>query len=128
MTKNPVVLVVDDEPHIVRVVTLKLSRAKLTVLTAHDGLSALDILRTQRVDLVITDHQMPDMTGLDLARRTSADQTPVIMLTARDFALSEENLSGTNIVCVMNKPFSPSELLSRVESTLGIAPTESTDR
>ena len=90
------VLVVDDEDHILRVVSYKLRGAGYTVLEANDGEEAWEILRGQSVDLVLTDQQMPFMTGLELVEtmrtRPETADVPVLMLTARGFRLDAEEL------------------------------------
>tara|TARA_B100000575_G_C22655300_1_gene401696 strand:+ start:137 stop:538 length:402 start_codon:yes stop_codon:yes gene_type:complete len=119
------VLVVDDEDHILRVVSFKLRGAGYTVLEANDGEEAWEILRSQPADLVITDQQMPFMTGLELveAMRTKVEtaQIPVLMLTARGFRLEEEELRRADVIAMMSKPFSPRLLLAQVFAAIGSA-------
>lgn len=116
-------LVVDDEQHIVHVVALKLRNAGLEVLTAADGEQAYEIASKTPPDIVITDLQMPYMNGLELCQKLRANpgtsHVPALMLTARGHALSKEDLASTNIAEVLAKPFSPREILSRVEAILG---------
>lgn len=116
---NPLILVVDDETHIVHVMSLKLAKAGYRVVTAEDGKEGLEVALEQRPDLVITDFQMPYKTGLDLCielkRHAATAATPALMLTARGFNLSPEQLEQTNIVGVLSKPFSPREILARVQ-------------
>jgi len=118
------ILVVDDEPHIVHVVTLKLRNAGHEVISASDGEEAFEVAREERPDLVITDFQMPYMTGLELCQALAADETtgtiPVIILTARGYALDEDDLAVGNIVDVVSKPFSPRAILGQVEASLGV--------
>lgn len=122
------VLVVDDEDHILRVVSYKLRGAGYTVLEANDGEEAWEILRSQPVDLVLTDQQMPFMTGLELveAMRTRPDtaNVPVLMLTARGFRLDAEELQRADVIAMIAKPFSPRLLLSQVRSAIGPASEE----
>ncbi|MEM7227687.1 MAG: response regulator, partial [Planctomycetota bacterium] len=88
------VLVVDDEAHILQVLSLKLRNADYTVLTATDGEEGLDIARRERPHLIITDYQMPYMTGLEMCKDLANDEAtaaiPVVMLTARGFALEDD--------------------------------------
>ncbi len=118
--EKPLVLVADDETHILHVVSLKLTRAGYDVITAEDGEEALELALEHLPDLLITDFQMPLMTGLELCiklREEPSTQTmPALMLTARGFGLEEEQLQQTNIVEVLSKPFSPRDVLSRVQS------------
>ncbi len=117
-----VALVVDDEQHIVHVVALKLRNAGLEVITASDGEQAYELASKSPPDIVITDLQMPYMNGLELCQKLrenpATSAVPALMLTARGHALSKEDLAGTNISEVLAKPFSPREILSRVEALL----------
>ena len=121
------ILVADDEEYIVRVVSFKLESAGYEVVEAIDGADAWSKVRAGDIDLVLTDHQMPLMTGLELAGRIAADPAtrhiPVIMLTARGFRLDAEEIVASRIVELIAKPFSPRGLLDRIRETL-----ESTER
>lgn len=116
------VLIADDETHIVQVLALKFRNAGLDVVEAHDGEEALDLVREVRPDVVITDLQMPFMTGEELARALSVDETtaniPILILTARGWSLDEGLEQLSNVVGVHSKPFSPRELLQVVESLI----------
>ena len=125
MSQQPdkkLILVVDDEAHILHVVSLKLRNAGFEVVTANDGEEALDLAMQVHPDLVITDFQMPFMSGLELCQRMKATQAtsdvPAIMLTARGFSLTEDDLARTNIAGVLSKPFSPREVLMRVQQLI----------
>lgn len=121
---KPLILVVDDEVHILHVVSLKLRNAGYEVITAEDGEEGLETALEQQPDLVITDFQMPYMTGLELCQKLKEDQRartiPALMLTARGFSLDGDDLERTNIVGVISKPFSPREVLMRVQDLVGI--------
>lgn len=121
--EKPLILVVDDETHILHVVSLKLANAGYDVITAEDGEEALGIAIERRPDLVITDYQMPFMTGLELCIQLKGHeltrQTPALMLTARGFSLDAEQLDQTNIAGVLSKPFSPREVLTEVQELIG---------
>lgn len=120
---QPLILVVDDESHILHVVSLKLQNAGYRVITAEDGEEGLATALERRPDLIITDYQMPFMTGLELSialkEHEVTGQTPVLMLTARGFSLAQEYLDRTNIAAVVSKPFSPREILGRVQELIG---------
>lgn len=122
MSGGAKILVVDDEAHIVQVVSLKLRNAGYEVMTAVDGEEAFEIARRALPDLVITDFQMPYMTGLELCKSLSEHeptrQIPVLMLTARGYALDERDLAIGNIRNVIAKPFSPRAVLAQVEEIL----------
>ncbi len=116
------ILVVDDEAHILHVLSLKLRNAGYEVITAVDGEDGYELAGQNVPDLVITDFQMPYMTGLELCRAlASAPQTshiPVLILTARGYALDDEDLKIGNIRGVLSKPFSPRAVLQLVKETL----------
>ncbi|HKQ50600.1 MAG TPA: response regulator [Phycisphaerae bacterium] len=120
------ILVCDDEPHIVHVVAAKLRNAGLEVITAGDGEEAFGLAKSQRPDLVITDYQMPILSGLELCAKLRSDpetrNIPAIMLTARGFSLADQELVHTNIRQVLVKPFSPREVLSTVRRILDATP------
>ena len=117
------ILLADDEPHITLVLARKLAASGYEVVCAEDGEEALDLARERVPALVVTDLQMPFMTGIELARRLKDDkptsQTPVIMLTARGYVLDPADLGATNIRYVMSKPFSAREIVEKVVELLG---------
>jgi len=119
------ILVVDDEAHITHVVSLKLTNAGFSVKTASDGEEALEMALGDPPALVVTDLQMPYMSGLELCiklkQHPTTAQIPALMLTARGFALAQSDLAQTNIRSVMAKPFSPKEVLKAVREALGMA-------
>ena len=117
------ILVADDEVHIVRAVSLKLSNAGYEVMTASDGQEALDAVADTVPDLIITDCQMPNVNGFELCRRLAESEAtrsiPVMMLTAKGFEFDEEEAKRElGIHAVISKPFSPRELLAMVDATL----------
>ena len=118
------ILAVDDEAHILHVVSLKLKNAGYSVLTANDAEEALELAAGTPVDLVITDFQMPGMSGLDLARSLHAEpgrrNLPVILLTAHGLALEQVELAHAGITACLFKPFSPRDLLAKVHQLLEI--------
>lgn len=113
------VLVVDDDPGIVKVVRAYLEQDGFRVLVAHDGKKAMQIARNERPDLVILDLMLPEMDGWDVCRalRKESD-VPVIMLTAR--VEESDKLIGLELGAddYVTKPFSPRELVARVRSVL----------
>jgi DNA-binding response OmpR family regulator len=113
------VLVVDDEPEIVRIVRDYLERAGFEVLTASDGEAAVAAARRQRPDLVILDLTLPSLDGLDVARALRRDgEVPIIMLTAR--TEESDRVAGLELGAddYVAKPFSPRELVARVRAVL----------
>lgn len=117
------ILVVDDEAHIVQVLSLKLRNAGHEVITAVDGEEGFELACKQKPDLIITDFQMPYMTGLELCKALAGDpataRIPVLMLTARGYALEPEDLALGNIRNVLSKPFSPRAIAEQIQRILG---------
>ena len=116
------VLVVDDEIHIIHVVAIKLRNNGYEVLSAENGADAFELALAEKPDIVVTDFQMPVMTGLELVEKLrQCEETkdiPVIMLTARGFAVEEEQKRDLQISEFLSKPFSPRELLRSIEDIL----------
>jgi two-component system alkaline phosphatase synthesis response regulator PhoP len=113
------VLVVDDEPQIVQLVRDYLEHGGFAVLSAGDGVTALELARTRSPDLVVLDLGLPGLDGLDVTRSLRRDRTvPIIMLTARDD--ESDKLVGLELGAddYVVKPFSPKELVARVRAVL----------
>ena len=119
---NKKALVVDDEIHIVQVVAIKLRNNGFDVTTAENGAVALDIAKQEKPDIIVTDFQMPVMTGLELVENLRKDpeteNIPVIMLTARGFAIEEDKRNELKISACLSKPFSPREVLQTIEDMI----------
>ena len=113
------VLVVDDEPEIVRILRDYLERAGFAVLTATDGEGALATARRERPDLVVLDLGLPGRDGLDVARVLRSErELPIIMLTARTD--EADRVAGLELGAddYVGKPFSPREVVARVRAVL----------
>ena len=115
-------LVVDDEFHIIQVVAIKLRNNGFEVITAENGRQGLELALSEKPDIIITDYQMPIMTGLEfienLRGKPEGQDVPVIMLTARDFSIEEETKSHLKISACLSKPFSQRELLENINEVL----------
>jgi len=116
---NEVILVVDDEPKIVKQARDYLARSGFRVFAAGDGKTALAQARHERPDLIVLDLNLPEMDGLDVCRalRRESD-VPIIMLTAR--VDETDRLIGLELGAddYITKPFSPRELVARVRAVL----------
>jgi len=113
------VLIVDDQPDIVRLVRDYLERAGFRVLTAGDGEQALQVARSSHPDLVILDLTLPRLDGLDVARALRRDgDGPIIMLTAR--TEESDRVAGLELGAddYVTKPFSAREMVARVRAVL----------
>ncbi len=128
---SPKILVIDDELGIVQVLAIKLRKAGFEVLTAMDGEEGADAARTHRPDIILTDHQMPYVTGTEMCRDllndTSTADIPVIILTARGHSLDDGDRSLANVRRVLSKPFSPREVLEIIEEILTGQTTSAVD-
>jgi two-component system alkaline phosphatase synthesis response regulator PhoP len=116
---NETILVVDDEPKIVKQARDYLEKGGYRVATAGDGETALAVARHERPDLIVLDLNLPGMDGLDVCRalRRTSD-VPIIMLTAR--VEETDRLIGLELGAddYITKPFSPRELVARVRAVL----------
>ncbi|MBN2503007.1 MAG: response regulator transcription factor [Anaerolineales bacterium] len=116
---NELILVVDDEPKIVKLARDYLEKAGFQVLTAGDGQTALAMARTEKPDLIVLDLMLPGMDGLDVCRaiRRESD-VPIVMLTAR--VEETDQVTGLELGAddYITKPFSPRALVARVRAVL----------
>ena len=113
------ILVVEDEPSIVEVVTAYLRRELFKVVTASDGEQALRMVAEHAPDLIVLDVMLPRLDGLEVCRRVRAtSNTPIIMLTARGDETDKLVGLGIGADDYMTKPFSPRELVARIKAVL----------
>ena len=116
------VLVVDDDPEILRLVKLSLETAGFAVIEAHDGQEALDAVTGEAPDIVVLDVMMPGLDGMEVCRRIRANyetrSMSVILLSAR--VTSTDKMAGFRAGAddYITKPFDPEELVERVRATL----------
>lgn len=118
------ILLCDDEIHILRAAEFKFKRAGYEVVLACDGQEGWERIQEQMPDIVVTDCQMPRLSGLGLAERIKDNPAtchlPVIMLSGKGFELSEQEIREKyGIRSLVGKPFSPRELFQIAESLLG---------
>ena len=127
MTESRVhhVLVADDEPHIGRIIKMKLEQGPFRVTLAYDGAEALEALeREPDVALVLLDLMMPRLSGLDVLARIRADERfrdlPCIILTAAGQEQQYREAMALGATEFMTKPFSPKRLYARTAQLAGI--------
>ena len=113
-------LVVDDEPNIVELLSASLRYAGFEVETAQTGAEALRVARSFRPDLLVLDVMMPDMDGFDVVRRLAGEgaRIPVLFLTARD--ATEDKVTGLTLGGddYVTKPFSLEEVIARIRAVI----------
>lgn len=113
------ILIIEDEPELVKILRSYLEKANFSVITAYRGDSGLSTWEQRRPDLVILDLNLPGMDGLDVARQIrQRGDTPIIMLTAR--VEETDRLIGLELGAddYISKPFSPREVVARVRAVL----------
>jgi len=120
------ILVVDDEPDIVRVVVRIMEGRGHSVSTAHDGFEALAQVRSARPDVIILDLNLPGMNGFEVCKRLRADEStraiPIVMMTAAYVSIEDArrgHTTGADEYVV--KPFLREVLVHNVERLLGTA-------
>ena len=118
-TDDLTILVVDDEPNILEVVSAYLRRELYRVVTAADGDEALKQAAEHNPDLIVLDVMLPKLDGLEVVRRIRAtSNTPIIMLTARGEETDKLVGLGMGADDYLTKPFSPRELVARIKAVL----------
>lgn len=116
-------MVVDDDPQIRRVLRTAFVAQGYEALDARNGEEALEMLRAEKVDLVILDVNMPGMSGLETCRAMrSVSEIPIVMLTVRDAEADKVEALDAGADDYMTKPFGSPELLARVRAALRRSP------
>ena len=122
------ILVADDEPHIGRIIKMKLEQGPFRVSLAYDGQEALDFINAdEHLDLALLDLMMPRLSGLDVLRQIRSQERfkslPCIILTAGGEAKHERDALALGATQFLTKPFSPKKLYALVARLTG-APDE----
>jgi CheY-like chemotaxis protein len=117
------ILVIDDEPDILKVTSIRLRKLGYNVLTAVDGKQGLDVIRSEIPDLVLLDMVMPFMNGAEVCERVRNDNAlkhiPIILFTASGTAaVTDEKIKKLGADDYIIKPFEPEELAGKVEKIL----------
>jgi len=116
------ILIVEDEKDIANLVSFHLSRVGLQTEICHEGLAALDSLRKHPPSLIVLDLMLPDMDGIEICKRikfqSSTQQIPILILTSKNTEM--DRILGLELGAddYLPKPFSPRELVLRVQSIL----------
>ena len=116
------ILVVDDKPEVVELVTATLEGEGYQIICAFDGREALEKIGKEKPDLVLLDVIMPKMTGLEVLSKVKKDpqskDIPIIMLTARGQEIDKDKGRRLGAQDYIVKPFSPSHLLRKIEEIM----------
>jgi DNA-binding response OmpR family regulator len=129
VTSQVHVLVADDEPHIGRIIKMKLEQGPFRVTLAYDGREALEVLERERdIGLVLLDLMMPHLTGLDVLATMRSDARwktlPTIILTAAGQEQQHQRALELGASEFLTKPFSPKKLYQRAAELAGLAPQD----
>ena len=123
---SKLIIYIEDDPEMVELVSMILSRHGYRILGAYDGLSGLEIILEEKPDLILLDLMIPDMDGWDVYKRLVANETtrsiPVIVITAKSQPI--DRVLGLHIAKVddyIRKPFHPQELLESIARVLEVS-------
>ncbi|MEM7623133.1 MAG: response regulator, partial [Planctomycetota bacterium] len=104
------VLICDDEVHIRAVLERRFAAKGWRVLTAADGVELVETARRERPHVIVSDHQMPEMTGAEASRKLSEDPEtagiPILLLSGRGHLIDADMIAGTAVYTTLPKPFS----------------------
>jgi len=120
------ILVADNEFHVAQVVAIKFRNNGFVVHIAENGKEALDMAVKHEPDIIVADAEMPEMSGADFVKKLRGSETvenvPVVMLTAKGSKIKAKVKRQLGISECVSKPFSPKELLQKVNEVLYQAP------
>jgi CheY-like chemotaxis protein len=116
------ILIVDDEPHMLRVTELSIKKGGYEIVIGRNGREALELAAREKPSLIVMDVSMPEMDGLTALTQLKANpetaKIPVIMLTVRGQAMARQQAEQSGAAVYLTKPFSPSQLLAEVRRLL----------
>ena len=116
------ILIAEDDFALANVVRFNLEQAGYHVTWARNGQEAWRAVQSVRFELVVSDQEMPQLTGVELCRRIRSEETtaniPVILLTAKSFEFDELTIAELKLAALLPKPFSPRELVALVDRCL----------
>jgi len=126
------VLVADDEPHIGRIIKMKLEQGPFRVTLAYDGQEAIDVLESESgIDLVLLDLMMPNLSGLDVLARIRSNERlkhlPCIILTAAGQEAQHQKAMELGATEFLTKPFSTKKLYARTAELAGLTQDDSAE-
>ncbi len=125
MAETHRILLVDDEPNIVKIVNRRLVSEGYSVLIAMDGMTALEKARSEKPDLIILDVMLPKLSGYEVCRQLKQDtryqKIPIIMLTALAHESDEEFGFEVGTDAYIRKPFRAQQLLEKIKELISIS-------
>ena len=117
------ILIVDDEADILRATKIRLMSFGYEVITAGNGMSAIDLVQKDMPDLILLDLRLPQMSGDEICARLKSDEKfrhiPVIIFTASSDANTSKNVRESGADGYLIKPFAPEELLQTIKKFIG---------
>jgi CheY-like chemotaxis protein len=124
------ILVAEDNPVMAQLLAFSLERAGFSVTCAYDGATAAEAARQESFDLVITDYQMPKMSGEELCEAIRTDsinrEVPIVLCSAKGLEIDSTRMNEVHrLAKVFHKPFSPGEVVTFACSLLELAPARS---
>jgi len=122
MTTPAKILIVDDEPHMLRVTELSVKKGGYEVLLARDGRAAVALAGQAQPALIVMDLLMPELDGMqalrELKQNPATARIPVILLTSRGHVVTRQAAESSGAALFLTKPFSPTQLLKEVQRLL----------
>jgi two-component system, OmpR family, response regulator MtrA len=119
---SPTILIVEDDPVILRLLEVNFEMEGFDVLLAQDGQDGFDLAQSRRPDLIVSDIMMPKVSGLDFVAKLKADEAlagiPVVLLSAKAQATDVSAGTDAGADAYVTKPFEPLELVERVRALL----------
>ena len=117
---KPSVVIIDDEPDLLEICADAFEMEDYDVLTAPDGRKGLDIITSNKIDVIISDSYMPEMTGLELLANLTeqGDDFPLFYLSTGAIDITEEDLKEKGATGLISKPFDLDEILERIKNDL----------
>ena len=123
---KPLVMIVDDSLTVRRVTSRLLSREGFEVLTARDGVDALELLQTEMPDVILLDIEMPRMDGFEFTKTIKANpkhaRIPIVMITSRTAEKHRNMAKDLGVDLYLGKPFQEEELLRHLREMLALTP------
>lgn len=115
------VLVADDDPNVLDIIRLYFEKQQISLIEASDGLQAIQLVESERPDIILLDVMMPNMDGFETCKEIRKKyETPIIMLTAKGEEV--DRILGLELGAddYVTKPFSPRELIARIKAIFAV--------